>query len=112
VLLWGGGSNKQTAFGRRWASGDVIGVATDIDGKTIRFSHNGSWTGGMGTGAENIDFIGGFSPAFTLGASPTPASIQVNFGSKRFQGTPPPGMISSFRVFFSVAIPIILPMNI
>jgi hypothetical protein len=88
VILW---YNGQRGWGQHWKTGDTIGCACDVDARTISFSHNGSWSGKMGTAAENMEFVGGLSPGVTLNG---PCKISVNFGDKPFKYQPRPGHLS------------------
>ena len=76
-------------------SGDVVGVAVDVDAGKVWFSHNGVW---QGSGTQNpATGAGGYSPTnlktacpyFQDGAgSPVPTG-KFNFGQRSFKYTPP-----------------------
>ena len=56
-----GSSNTGTAYGNTYTTGDIIGVAMDLDNNKLYFSKNGTWqdsgdptSGASGTGAVSI----------------------------------------------------------
>ena len=99
--LWMNGGKR---FGKPWNTGTVIGVAADIDNRTMRFSHDGSWDAPMGTAVQNFDFVAGLIPGFTL----NPSSLTANFGKEAFRYGPPSGYrsvqswIDERRVLFGI----------
>ena len=60
--LWHNGSRH---FGEYWAKGDVLGVACDLEKRTISFCLNGNWAK-WGVAYRNIDFTTGLSPGWTI----------------------------------------------
>lgn len=78
-------NNTFTAYGATWTTGDIIGVALDMDGGTITLYKNNTSQGTMFTGLTGsiypIDsIIGGTGPTTT-----------TNFGATAFSYTPPTG---------------------
>ena len=58
-------NNSQSSYGDTYGTGDIIGIALDLDNKKLYFSKNGTWqnsgvptSGSTGTGAVNISTIG------------------------------------------------------
>jgi hypothetical protein len=67
------------AYGNTWSTGDIIGVALDLDNGTITFYHNGT---SQGTAYSDLstNTYGGWSPAISgYGGSPT-SEFVANFG--------------------------------
>jgi hypothetical protein len=84
-------SGTATAYGASYTTGDVIGVALDMDAGTIVFYKNNTSQGTAFTGLS-----GTYSPAFadTGGASIIYAiTFAVNFGQRPFTYTPPSGFV-------------------
>lgn len=79
-------NNKHRSFGVQWMDDDVIGVAADIDNKTISFSINGDWNGTMGEAYAGIHIESGLRPALTLGKW---VVVKVNLGASPFSFAPP-----------------------
>jgi hypothetical protein len=61
--------------GRKWAVGDVLGFAADLDAGKLWFGHNGQWS----LGFEDVRPAGGLYPALTGRW----ADFRVNFGASR-----------------------------
>jgi hypothetical protein len=76
----------QTSYGAAYTSGDVIGVALDLDGGTVTFYKNGISQGVAFTG-----LVGGYRPAARAGNTPTPSNINLNAGQRPFACTAPSG---------------------
>ena len=70
-----------TSYGASYTTGDVIGVALDLDAGTLTFYKNGSSQGSAYTGLS-----GTFSPYFAQSSDP---KSLVNFGARPFAHTPP-----------------------
>ena len=111
----GGVTGEGGKYGLAWKVGDVVGLAADLDGRTIAFSLNGSWAAPMGVAFTDVAVQGGLRPALTLGCvrmnSPTRCScalwlhshcrvrahcdtsvglkVSVNFGESAFSFSPP-----------------------
>jgi len=79
--LWFNGSHN---YGLEAKVGDIVGCEADLDNKRLSFSLNGSWAKPMGSCAllENIEFVVGLTPGFTLQA---PCGIRVNLGGRPFR---------------------------
>ncbi|NDB59885.1 hypothetical protein EB001_15775 [bacterium] len=93
-------NNTTSITGSTWASGDIIGVALDIDNGAIYFSKNGTWqnsgsptSGASKTGAIFTTSIVGvsFTPCASTAASNSPLSM--NCGQRAFAYTPPTGYV-------------------
>lgn len=78
------GGGTAPAYGATYASGDVIGVAMDMDGGTITFYKNNSSQGQAFSG------ITGTRYAF-FGSGSSSASVTANFGASAFTYTTPSG---------------------
>ncbi len=76
-------SNSSSAYGATFTTGDVIGIALDLDAGTLAFYKNGTSQGTAYTG-----LTGEFLFAFTEGGSVT---VHANFGQRPFAYTPPTG---------------------
>ncbi|KNC47257.1 uncharacterized protein AMSG_03687 [Thecamonas trahens ATCC 50062] len=86
-VLWYDGRNP---FGKAWSVGTVVGVAVDMDAKTISFSHNGDFSKPCGRAMTNFDFVAGLAPGVTL----NPCAIRLNWGHTPLAHAPPPGHLS------------------
>ena len=91
----GGGSLDTKPYGDSWTTGDVIGVALDLENTSLYFSKNGVWqnsgdptSGAAQTGAAYTDLTDKYV-ALTAGF-PAPTAT-VNFGQQPFLYTPPAG---------------------
>jgi len=71
-----------TTYGATYTTGDVIGVALDLDAGTITFYKNNTSQGVAYTGIS-----GTFTPMVLLNTS----AININFGQRPFAYTPPTG---------------------
>ena len=84
-------NNSQTSYGNSYATGDIIGIALDLDNNKLYFSKNGTWqnsgdptSGSTGTGALSIPaasatFNGSYTFAFGDFSNSSATSI-ANFG--------------------------------
>ena len=61
-VAWHGGG--KLAFGASWTTGDVIGVAADLDEGRLLFGHNGAWTC-VFEGLSLATASGGLAPALS-----------------------------------------------
>lgn len=52
-------NNTQTSYGNSWTTGDIVGIALDLDNSKIFFSKNGVWQ-------NSGDPANGTNPAFTI----------------------------------------------
>lgn len=82
-----GNNNTTSAYGATYASGDVIGVALDMDAGTLVFYKNNS---SQGTAYSSL--TGTFTPAMSdLSGASSGAVFDCNFGQRPFSYTPPTG---------------------
>lgn len=73
-----------TAYGATWASGDVIGVALDMDGGTLIFNKNNVSQGTAFTGLTGTIFA-------AMSINKVSESFTVNFGATALTYSPPGG---------------------
>lgn len=78
-------SNTFNAYGASFSSGDIIGVALDMDGGTITMYKNNTSQGQMASGLS-----GTFYPALSLYSS-IACSATANFGASTMAYSPPSG---------------------
>jgi hypothetical protein len=93
-------NNTGTAYGTTYTTGDIIGVALDLDNNKLYFSKNGTWqnsgdpeSGATGTGAISITnptstTNGAYFPSICDGSSSANATFKTNFGNGYFGTTP------------------------
>jgi hypothetical protein len=74
------------AYGATYALGDTIGVALDMDAKTLTFYKNGVSQGQAFTGLSGTIYPGVSSEGGTV-------TVTVNFGTTPFAFTPPAGHV-------------------
>lgn len=79
-------NNTGTAYGATYTTGDVIGVALDMDAGTLTFYKNNTSQGVAFSGLS-----GTFMPAFSAAG---PTSCNANFGQQPFTYTPPSGFVA------------------
>ena len=79
-----------SAYGASWTTGDVIGVAVDMDGGTVTFYKNNASQGSIALSTASIT---AFVPSFVSGAGVTFAG-NINFGQQPFTYTPPTGFVA------------------
>jgi len=86
--VYSGGTT--TSYGASWTTGDIIGVALDLDGGTLTFYKNNTSQGSAYTGLS-----GTFYPVVS-GASSSAGTVvmAVNFGQRPFTYTPPTGYVA------------------
>jgi hypothetical protein len=82
-------NNSSTAYGASYTTGDVIGVALDMDAGTLVFYKNNT---SQGTAFSSL--VGTFMPAFSDGATSGTTSVAFNFGQRPFSYTPPSGFVA------------------
>ena len=76
-------------WGTRWAPGDIVGCAVDLNSRIMSFYLNGfSIEIGMGVAFTDFECIGGLCPGVSFNRN---ESIQFNFGSTPFKHGPPEG---------------------
>jgi len=92
TTVFGGGA---TSYGNSYTSGDVIGVALDMDNGKIWFSKNGTWQASgdpaAGTNAAYTGLSGSFSACVGDGQNSTAYVWNATFGQRPFSYTPPSG---------------------
>jgi len=76
-------NNTETAYGASFTTGDVIGVALDLDGNTVTFYKNNTSQGTAYTGLTGTYYA-------TVSTYDT-FSATANFGASAFVYTPPAG---------------------
>jgi hypothetical protein len=79
-------SNSGVSYGASYTTGDVIGVALDLDAGTLIFYKNNVSQGTAFTGLS-----GNFVPAVSVTTNAGANSCDVNFGQQGFKYTPPTG---------------------
>jgi hypothetical protein len=80
-------NNTLTAYGASFTTGDIIGVALDIDAGTLVFYKNNVSQGTAFTGLTS----GPYFPAFGDGGTTNAQSWSANFGQRPFAYTAPSG---------------------
>jgi len=87
-----GGSSSTTSYGASFTSGDVIGIALDLDSspKTITFYKNGSTQGATANAPTHIG-TNQYTFGFYAGNSGATGTATFNFGQKNFAYTIPSG---------------------
>jgi len=84
-----GNNNTTSAYGATYTSGDVIGIALDMDAGTLVFYKNNS---SQGTAYSSL--TGTFTPALSdLSGASSGAVFDCNFGQRPFAYTPPTGFV-------------------
>jgi hypothetical protein len=78
-------NNVSTSYGATWTTGDIIGVAYDLDAGTIEFYKNGTSQGVAYSGIP----AGTYFPAVSIYNS----TLWTNFGQRPFSYTPPTGFV-------------------
>jgi len=92
------GTAGGTTYGGSISSTDIIGVAVDMDNRTIAWSKNGQYGDGSGNWDEtyanaskiSLESTGGVTPC-CLNGSTTASAQTFNFGQRAFAYTPPTG---------------------
>ena len=88
-------NNSATSFGNTYTTGDIIGIAMDLDNNKLYFSKNGTWqnsgdptSGSTGTGSA-FDIVSGVSYSFGQSSSDggTDPVYSWNFGNGYFGTT-------------------------
>jgi hypothetical protein len=91
-------NNAGTSYGNTIASGDIVGIALDLDNGKIWFSKNGTWqASGDPAAGTNAAFTGIASDTWSIGStsySGGVTSFNHNFGQRPFSYTPPTGFKS------------------
>ncbi len=91
-------NGSSTTYGNTIASGDIVGIALDLDNGKIWFSKNGTWqASGDPAAGTNAAFTGIASDTWSIGStvySGGSTSFNYNFGQRPFAYTPPAGFRS------------------
>ena len=89
-------NGTQTAYGNALASGDILGIALDLDNSKIFFSKNGTWqASGDPAAGTNAAFTGIASDTWFIGGDVYTHPVSgantmiANFGQRPFAYTPP-----------------------
>jgi len=86
-----GGASTNTAYGATSGDGDVIGVALNMDDRTIAFYKNGT----LLAAAVSLPHTGvGYTPSFSTGTSGAVVTGMANFGQFPWRYDPPSGFIA------------------
>jgi hypothetical protein len=101
--IWAGGSNTGISLGAR-SNGDVIGVAIDLDNRTIWFKKvngtpgnwNNSGSANPATNAGGITVPAGLMVPFNVHGATAGSILTANFGASGFTGTVPSGFVSGW----------------
>jgi hypothetical protein len=81
-------NGTETAYGASWqSSGDIIGIALDLDNTTISFYKNGVSQGSAKTNLASGTYI-------PLIYCRLPSNLTANFGQRPFTYTPPAGFVA------------------
>jgi hypothetical protein len=83
------GGSGSTAYGASYTTGDVIGVALDLDGGSITFYKNGVSQGVAYTGIS-----GNYTPGVGDAQNTTAYTFDLNCGQRPFAYTPPTGFVA------------------
>ena len=94
VYYEGDGGGNQSSYGSTVSTGQVVGVAVDLDNSKLYFSINGVWqnsgdptSGSTGTGAFSIQSGETYVPAISQLASSGNPTLHLNFGNGYFGTT-------------------------
>ena len=86
-------NNTSSSYGNSFTTGDIIGVAMDLDNNKIYFSKNGTFqnsgdptSGATGTGSA-FDITSGYNYTPVFSTNNTSDQIEFNFGNGRFGTT-------------------------
>lgn len=86
-------NGASTAYGASYVTGDIIGVALDMDNGRVFFSKNGTWQNSgdpaAGTGFAFNGLTGSMFAAVSLDV--INESVTANFGASALNSTPPSG---------------------
>jgi hypothetical protein len=75
-----------------WTTGDVIGVALDLDNGKVFFSKNGIWQGSSNPTSGTNPAVTGLTGTWTFGGGCSPGNVFVaNFGQRPFAYAAPSG---------------------
>lgn len=83
-------NNVSSTYGATFTSGDVVGIALDVDGGTITFYKNGSSQGSISLPSSASST---WKSVQSSGTSGTSQVGYINFGQRPFAYTPPAGFL-------------------
>lgn len=88
--IYPNGKSYPSKYGQLYTTGDTIGIALDLDNKTVKFSVNGKWY-------DNID-IPSWDEYFPVVSSYSSITslwqdVTANFGTKAFKNSVPEGFL-------------------
>jgi len=104
-------SGSGTAYGSTYTSGDIIGVAMDLDNNKLYFSKNGVWqnsgvptSGSTGTGALTIvdvatTGLGNYFPAIGDWDNAGGSVFEMNFGNPTYSISTPQSDDAGYGIF-------------
>jgi hypothetical protein len=110
-------NNSLSSYGNTYTTGDIIGVAVDLDNNYLYFSKNGVWqnsgnpaSGASGTGGINISSVSGTAVSMGVSDNDNGASstFTANFGQdSTFSGAEPIGAYAddNGKGLFQYAVP-------
>lgn len=104
ITYWGSDGKKYinsgtgATYGATFTTGDMIGVALDMDGGTITMYKNGTTQGTMATG-----LTGTYYPTVSAGVNSL-TEITINMGEKPFSYSPPSGYIAINQSSVSIGV--------
>ena len=81
-------NNSDSSYGASYTTGDIIGVALDMDAGTVTFYKNNTSQGTAFTGLS-----GNFTAWLQDGSTGSISSWEINFGQRPFAYTPPTGFL-------------------
>ena len=81
-------NNSDSSYGASYTTGDIIGVALDMDAGTVTFYKNNASQGTAFTGLS-----GNFTAWLQDGSTGSISSWEINFGQRPFAYTPPTGFL-------------------
>jgi len=85
-------NNVFTSYGSSWTTGDVIGVALDLDNGKVWFSKNGTWQASGDPSAGTNAAFTGITGSYTFACSPYGSGrFVLNAGARSFAYTAPSG---------------------
>ena len=97
---WGSGTSA--SFGSSWRDGHVIGIAIDLEKRTMSASYDGSWSSPNGEAFSGISVPAGWvTPALTAHDD---SVYKVNFGERAMKHAPPDASYVSVYTAFRAAV--------
>jgi hypothetical protein len=88
-------NNSTTAYGNTITSGDIVGIALDMDNGKVWFAKNGTWqASGDPAAGTNYAYNGLTGTMFADAFAYNQSVLDVNFGQQPFVYTPPSGFVA------------------